>query len=146
MELKQEKALNNFKSGFNCAQSVLTAFSEELKFDNSLALNISAGFGSGMGRLQETCGAVTGAFMAIGIYNSKNFTDTKTGKEKTIAMVQDFDRKFKSIYKTTNCMALLGCDLKTEDGHKTFNEKNLKETVCQKCVVDAVKILEELMK
>ncbi len=54
-------AVQLFQSGLNCAQRVLISFSEKLNFDKKLATAISLGFGGGMGRLQETCGAVTGA-------------------------------------------------------------------------------------
>ena len=54
MKSKEDKAIRSFKSGLNCAQAVLTAYSDDLSFDNSLALNLSCGFGGGMGRLQET--------------------------------------------------------------------------------------------
>lgn len=54
------KAIESFRSGLNCAQAVVTAYADELNFDNNLALSVSCGFGGGMGRLQETCGAVTG--------------------------------------------------------------------------------------
>ena len=145
MEHKIEKALITFRSGYNCAQSVLIAYSEQLKFDNGLALSISTGFGGGMGRLQETCGAVTGAFMVLGVHNCRKYADNGDRKNKTYAMVQDFDRKFKALHKTTSCKELLGCDLKTPDGHKIFNENKLVETVCEKCITNSINILDELM-
>jgi len=145
MEQKIEKALDTFRSGFNCAQAVLMAYTDQLKFDNSLALSISTGFGGGMGRLQETCGAVTGAFMVLGIHNCQKHTDNGDRKNKTYSMVQEYDKKFKSIHHTTNCKTLLGCDLKTPEGQKIFNETNLVETVCEKCISDSIKILDELM-
>lgn len=145
MKTKQETAVSYFNEGYNCAQSVLTAFTDDLGFDKSAGLRISAGFGAGMGRLQETCGAVTGAFMAIGIYTTGKYVDNATRKEKTIAMVQDFDREFKKLHKTSNCGELLGCDLKTDDGQKIYADNNLKETVCCKCVTNAVSILEGMI-
>jgi C_GCAxxG_C_C family probable redox protein len=90
MEMKEEKAIDSFRSGLNCAQSVLTAYSDELGFDKDLALAIACGFGAGMGRLQETCGAVTGSFMVLSIYNSMRFTDIRNKKEETYFMIQKF--------------------------------------------------------
>lgn len=69
MKTKAEKAIAYFNSGLNCAQSVFTAYAEEFNIDPELAISISCGFGGGMGRLQETCGAVTGAFMVLGMHN-----------------------------------------------------------------------------
>lgn len=71
MKVIEEKAIVSFKAGLNCAQAVLTAYADDLSFDNNLALSVSCGFGGGMGRLQQTCGAVTGSFMVLGIYNCR---------------------------------------------------------------------------
>ena len=60
-----EKAVGKFKEGFNCAQSVLYSYADELGLPDDLAMKIATGFGGGMGRTQEVCGAVTGALMVI---------------------------------------------------------------------------------
>ena len=146
MDNPHQKALAIFRSGANCAQSVLTAFPEVTKFDNDQALAISSGFGGGMGQLQETCGAATGAFMVIGINNSRKYTDVDERKNKTNTMIQEFNQRFTALHKTTNCRLLLGVDLKTEEGRQMMQDKNLSELVCSKCVSDSVKILSELMK
>jgi C_GCAxxG_C_C family probable redox protein len=142
----EEKAIVSFKSGLNCAQAVLTAYSEEMNFDKKLALSIACGFGGGMGRLQETCGAVTGSYMVLGVYNFKKFTDNRDRKEKTYDMIQQFSRKFKQINGTTDCITLLKCDLKTEEGHRYAKDNNLFETVCEKCISDSISIIGDLTK
>jgi C_GCAxxG_C_C family probable redox protein len=141
----EEKAIGSFKSGLNCAQAVLTSYSDELKFDNNMALSVACGFGGGMGRLQETCGAVTGSYMVLGIHNCKKFTDNSNRKEETYKMVQKFNEKFIQINGTTNCKSLLKCDLKTEDGHRYAKEHNLFEIVCEKCISDSIRIVNQLM-
>lgn len=140
------KALTSFRSGKNCAQAVLAAYSEDLEFDADFALAISSGFGAGMGRLQETCGAATGAFMVLGIYNSRKYTENESRRVQTISMIQEFNKRFVAIHKTNNCGLLLGVDLKTEEGRQEMKDKNLSELVCEKCVSDAVIILEDLIK
>ena len=145
MKTKAEKAIGFFNADLNCAQSVLTAYAEELDIDPELALSVSCGFGGGMGRLQETCGAVTGAFMVLGIHNCKRIKDNKERKEKTYAMIQEFSEKFKSLHGTMNCRLLLNCDLRTEEGQRYLKENNLHVTVCEKCVSDSIKIIEELI-
>ena len=144
MTSKQEKAINTFKSNFNCAQSVFTSFSDEFKLDKNTALSLTSGFGGGMGMLQKTCGAVTGAYMVISLFNSKKFIDNKDRKEKSAAMIQDFYNKFTVINGTTNCKKLMNCDLNTEEGFQYAKDHNLFETVCEKCVSDSVLILEDL--
>jgi C_GCAxxG_C_C family probable redox protein len=146
LELKVDKAIDSFRSGLNCAQAVLTAYSDDLSFNNDLALSISCGFGGGMGRLQETCGAVTGSFMVLGIHNSRKYSDNKDKKEETYSMIQNFNDKFKSIHGSTDCMSLLKSDLKTKEGQQYFKENRLNETVCEKCISDSIRIVEELVK
>lgn len=146
MESIEEKAIRTFRTGLNCAQAVLTAYSDEMEFDNNLALSVSCGFGGGMGRLQETCGAVTGSFMVLGIYNCKKLTDNKERKEVTYSMIQKFSQEFKQLNGTTDCMELLKCDLKTEEGNAYAKEKNLFGTVCEKCISDSVKIVNKLIR
>ena len=144
MELKEYKAINYFKSGYNCAQSVVLTFQEELGFDANLAQEISVGFGGGMGRLQEKCGAVTGAFMVIGLYSSKLHQDNFSRKNHSYALIQQFDQKFREIHHTTQCNELLKCDLRSEEGHTFAVENKLFEKVCEKCITDAIRIVEEL--
>jgi C_GCAxxG_C_C family probable redox protein len=145
MKSVEQKAIESFRSGLNCAQSVVTAYSEELNFDKNLALSISCGFGGGMGRLQETCGAVTGSFMVLGIHNCKKFAENSKRKEETYAMVQKFSEKFKLIHGTTDCRSLLKCEIKTEEGHRFAKENNLFETVCERCISDSLRIVDQLM-
>lgn len=145
MDQNQENAIQSFKSGWNCAQSVVSTFSDQLGFDKHMALQLSYNFGAGMGRLQETCGAVTGAFMALGIYNSKKYSDVKDQKEKTYVMVRELNSKFISSFGTSKCIELINCDLKTEEGHKYFADNKLNQTVCAKCIAKAVELVDELI-
>lgn len=145
MKKEEDKAISNFRSGFNCAQSVLTAYSDELEFDNSFATCVSCGFGAGMGRLQETCGAVTGSFMVLGIYNGKKYSDNSERKEKTYAMIQNFCESFKSMNSALDCKTLIKCDLRTEEGHRFAKENKLFDTLCEKYIVDSIKIIDKLI-
>lgn len=58
-----DEALTRFKNGYFCSQAVLTVFAEDLGLDEKTAMKIVSGFGGGMGRMGEVCGAVTGAFL-----------------------------------------------------------------------------------
>jgi len=143
---KEEQALEYFKNGFNCAQYVFVVFAKERGLDEVTALKIAGGFGSGMGRLQETCGAVTGAFMAIGLKHGKTLGDEGTEKrDKTYTLVREFNTTFKEIFGATTCRDLLQCDLTTPEGSKYFTDNNLHEKVCVQCVREAVKIVEKIL-
>ena len=144
MKSNEEKAIQSFQSGLNCAQAVLTAYSDQMGFDNKLALSLSCGFGGGMGRLQGKCGAATWAFMVLGIYNCQKYADNKERKNETYSMIQRFNNEFISIHGTSDCKSLLKCDLKTDEGQRFLKENRLSETVCEKCITDAIKIVDRL--
>ena len=136
MNTIEQNAISTFRDGLNCAQAVITAYADDMQFDKNLALSISCGFGGGMGRLQKTCGAVTGSFMVMGVHNCRKYTDNKERKEKTYAMVQEFSRRFKSIHGTLDCMDLMQCDMNTDEGKQYVKDNNLHEVVCEKCIAD----------
>ncbi len=144
MKVKPEKAEISFKSGLNCAQSVLMAYSEPLNLDENFCLKLSSGFGGGMGRLQKTCGAVTGSYMVIGIKTSNKYNDLNESREKTTSLIREFTARFKEVNGTTKCRELLKCDLNSKHGQTYFNDNNLAEKVCIKCILDAINIVEEI--
>jgi len=141
----EDKAIESFHGGLNCAQAVVTSFADELNYDGNIAEKISCGFGGGMGRLGETCGAVTGSYMVLGIFNCRNHTDNTSRKEATYPMVQEFSKKFTQIHGTTVCRSLLKCDLNTGEGHRYAKENNLFDTVCEKCIKDSIIIVNQLI-
>ena len=141
-----EEAFAIFDSGMNCAQAVIGAYAEQLDADKKLVLELACGFGAGMGRLQGTCGAVTGAFMAIGIATCKTETDNVRRKEVSYAMIREFRNKFLSLNNALDCRTLLGVDLNTEEGHKAMTEGTLRANVCKKCIADAITITDELIR
>ena len=145
MQQKENKAISYFRTGLNCAQAVLTAYSDDLEFDNDFASGISCGFGGGMGRLQETCGAVTGSFMVLGIYNTRKYSDNRERKDVTYSMIREFSDKFKSIHGSISCKILLNCDLTTLEGQQYMKENHLSESVCEKCISDSIRIIQELI-
>lgn len=144
MQSRAQKAITLHKSGFNCAQSVVAAFEDELNLERNQILSLSAGFGGGMGRMQEKCGAVTGAFMVLGALNGKKNSDNAVLKNETYTMVQRFEQKFKAVHQTTNCMELLKWDIQTPEGFQSARDNGLFESVCDKCIADAIRIVEEL--
>lgn len=140
-----DEALCYFADGFNCAQSILTAYSEQFGIDQQTALKVSCGFGAGCGRSGLTCGAVSGAFMVIGMKYGKVRADDNAAKEKTYALVQEYSHQFRLRNKSLTCAELLGCDLSTKEGTEKFKRDNLLETVCEKVVKDSAEILEGLL-
>ncbi|MBN2598033.1 C-GCAxxG-C-C family protein [Labilibaculum sp.] len=145
MKEHEEKAIHSFYNGMNCAQSVITAYTDHLRFDLDMALAVSNGFGGGMGKMQKTCGAVTGSFMVLGIYNAKRHVENIDARNATNEMIQKFTVDFAALYGSLDCKILLNCDFTTEKGEKEFQDLDLKKNVCSKCISDSIKLIEVLI-
>lgn len=130
-----------FKKRYTCAQSVFSAFAERMGMDFETAVKVASGFGGGMGGA-PVCGAVVGAFMALGLKYGETAPE---GFKKTAPLVDEFAERFKAQHQSINCRDLLGCDLRTPEGRQTAQEKNLFATVCTGAVTDAATILNELL-
>jgi C_GCAxxG_C_C family probable redox protein len=142
---KVEQAVSCFKEGFNCSQAICSAYGQEYGLDYKTALKVSCGFGAGMGRMAETCGVVTGAYMVIGLrYGGSDVLDV-SAKEKTYELVREFSEKFKSRNGSIICKELLGVDISTAEGLKAAKQRDIHGTCCQKFVGDAAEILEEML-
>jgi len=99
-----------------------------------------------MGHTGSVCGAVTGAYMALGLAN-KNYKDNpRQNIDKTYALMTEFNRKFTELHGSTNCTQLLGYDLSKPEGMKAAADAKIFITACPVFVSDAVKIVEELLK
>ena len=113
--------------------------------DHELALRIAGAFGGGMARMGETCGAVTGALMAIGLKYGMTQAKDEAAREKTYKLAQEFMTKFKARHDSLVCRELLGYDLSSPEGRKAAHDKGLFSTLCPQLVRDAVEILEQML-
>lgn len=144
MSAKIEKAVERFNNGFNCSQAVLGSYSEEFGLDCERAFKVATGFGGGM-RMGETCGAVTGAFMVLGLKYGNTTARDRQAKEKTYEMIIEFTNRFKAQNGSVVCRELLGCDISTQEGQKKARDEGLFSDVCPEMVKNAVEILEEML-
>ena len=140
-----EQAVACFKEGFSCSQAILSSFAEGFGLDRNMALKLAGGFGGGMGRMALTCGAVTGAYMVIGLKHGATTAQDRQAKERTYQLVRAFNEKFKSRNQSVICKDLLGCDISTPTGFEEAGQRNLLTTVCPKLVQDAAEVLEEIL-
>lgn len=93
----------------------------------------------------ETCGAVTGALMAIGLKYGMTQAKDEAAREKTYKLTQEFASKFKARHNSMVCRELLGYDLSKPEERKAAHDKGLFSTLCPKFVRDAVEIVEPLL-
>jgi C_GCAxxG_C_C family probable redox protein len=142
--VKSDEAGTTFRAGFNCAQSVFVPFAKAYGLSEGDASRIASSFGAGMGRLQETCGAVTGGLMAIGLKYGFERTDDQKQKDIVLQRTKDFVAGFREEHGTLRCRDLIGCDLNTDEGQRLHREQNQRETICVKCVMYAAALVEEM--
>jgi len=144
---RPEEAAAIFKKGFNCSESVLSVFAKDYGLSVSKAQKIASGFGGGIGRMAETCGAVTGAVMAIGLHSGMYYPkDPFKSNEVTYQLVGEFLRRFKAKHNTVICRELLGYDISNRQTLLEVRKLGLFRSVCPQFVKDAVEIAEALIK
>jgi C_GCAxxG_C_C family probable redox protein len=144
---KTDAAARYHTQGYGCAQAVLASFSRDYGLSEENALRISTGFGSGMGRMCEVCGALTGAFMVIGLKHGKVLTDgSRYGSDTETAyqLVADIAHRFKERNRSIYCRDIIGHDLNNPEEREEVVRLGLFSTTCGKCIRDAVELLEEL--
>ena len=142
---KIKEAVSCFTDGFNCSQAIFSTYTPELGLDRETALKISCSFGGGIARMGETCGAVTGALMVIGLRSGNTNVGDKQAKEATYGVARDFISRFEQFNGSIKCKDLLCCDISTIEGTKIANEKQLFTTLCPKFVGDAALIIEQIL-
>ncbi|MCK5739838.1 C_GCAxxG_C_C family protein [bacterium] len=138
MQNRIATALHNFQNGMNCSQATFLAFAEKDGLNPEQARKISAGFGGGLGREGEACGAVTGAVLALGL----KYGDLP--KSEMYEKVEGFLAAFREKHQHLRCCDLLGVDLKTEAGQVEAAEKELSRKRCDLFVTDAIRILAQM--
>ena len=128
-----KKAVDYYKGGLYCSQAILGAFCEEYGLDKETAFRVSSGLNSGV-RRAETCGAVTGAVLVIGL----KYGDSKAAcNAKTEEYTKNFTDKNKSIV----CRDLLDCDISTSAGLEKAIREKLFTTRCVDLVASAAQLL-----
>ncbi len=133
-----------FRQGFDCGQVVLASTAEKLGLNLEEAYRTASGFGGGMFRGQ-TCGAVVGAIIAIGMKYGHYGPNTPARKDQNTAKVLEFQQKFMEKYPSIVCRELLGYDVSKPDEMDIILEKGLLLNFCPKVAADAIKILEEVL-
>ena len=137
-----------FLEGYNCAQSVFTAFCYRFDMDEETAKKVSAGLGGGVGRMREVCGAVSGAAMVIGSLVAPVKGDDKESKAKNYELVREFSERFKQRHGgPVICREMLKLSIPME---KTAMPENrtaeyYKNRPCLKAVEDAAEILKKII-
>ena len=108
IEMRVQRGIELFKSGYNCAQAVVGAFADIYEIPQDIALKMSASFGGGIGRMRLTCGAASGMFILAGLENGCSTIESPEKRAENYALVQQLAANFKEENGSITCAELLG--------------------------------------
>jgi C_GCAxxG_C_C family probable redox protein len=139
-----KRSLEYFGSEYNCAQAVLTSILEEkgLMFDE--AVHVAAGLGGGICGLGLTCGAVSGAVLAIGVLNGQKVSNKGKDRGETYKLSREFIDRFREEFGTEVCSGLIGYDITDPVQRKKAQDEEVFKQVCPPAVEGAARILLEM--
>jgi len=142
-EITTERIAEEFQKGFDCSQVVFSSYAEELGISEEIANRVSACFGGGMNR-GETCGAIAGALMVLGMKYGQFDEENMEQKNIMAAKREEFLRRFQEKYPSIVCKKLLNYDLTKPEEMEKILEEGLLMTFCPMLVKDVIGILEKI--
>lgn len=140
MEEQVKQAIELFEGGLNCAQAVLGVFASKYVKDTDAALRMAGGFGHGM-RVGETCGAITGAVMVVGLREGTSDAGDQNAKARCGAMTLELVTTLRGALHTTNCHEILKSEELEARGSRTC--PNCPRRACAAAIEAAVEALVE---
>lgn len=148
IEERVRAAVENFESGYNCAQSLFLAYADLLDLERDTAQMMSVSFGGGMGRMREVCGTVSAMAMLAGFkYPVKEKTDQEA-RTRNYAMVQKAAGMFKDVYGSIICRDLLppADTAATTPAPSLRTKEYYGKRPCSKYVAQAARIAGQMLK
>ncbi|HET6303575.1 MAG TPA: C-GCAxxG-C-C family protein [Myxococcota bacterium] len=140
-----EAAVSMFTQGFTCAQSVLGGFADRYGLSREHAARLGCAFGGGVARTGQTCGAVSGALLVIGLAHGATAPGDHAAREKTYAVASELGRRFRERHGSIACRELLGVDIGTPEGREAAIRSGLFKTLCPELVRHAAEIAAQLV-
>ena len=131
-------------SGYNCCQSVFTAYSDLFGLDRDTSLRLSCSFGAGMGRMREVCGTVSAMFMIAGLVCGNTDPADQAAKTENYETVRRMAAAFKAEHKTIICREILG--LRAAEKSAAPSERTpeyYRKRPCVRMVATAARIIED---
>lgn len=144
----EEKAVANFKEGYNCSQAVVAAFSDVTGLDEKNALKISSSFGGGLGRMREVCGAVSGMAFVAGCLYGYDSPKAREEKMQHYARIQAMVNEFKNSLGSYICRELINVSPAQEISPvpEERTPQYYKKRKCLDCIATAARIMDEYIK
>lgn len=141
-----DRAEQLFLEGYNCAQAVFGAFSEDVHLPLDIAMKLSSSFGGGMGRLREVCGACSGIFMAAGLLYGYSGPEEGEIKARHYELIRHLADQFRSEQGSIICREILGKRAQIGGTPEKRTQEYYASRPCARCVRCAAAILDEYIK
>ena len=137
-----EYASGQFQNGFSCSQAILMAFGSQLELPEEVCSRIASPFGGGIVRQGETCGAVSGALMVLGLQFGPS---TGTNKDEIYQKAAAFIERFNTEHASIRCKQLISYDISQPEELQAAKESQVFKTICPGLVRSAAEILVALL-
>lgn len=108
MKSRVEDAARRHEKGYNCCQAVVCTYCDLMGLEEKAAFRMGEGFGAGMGDMEHTCGALSGAVMLVGLKNSDGNLEAPKTKGKTYQFSKEMTKRFQEHCGSTVCRELKG--------------------------------------
>lgn len=144
MQEAAKRAEELFRSGYSCAQAIFAALSGGA-VEDATALRIASAFGGGMARRGDTCGAVTGALMVIGLLHGRERAGDDDTQETTYRLAEEFLARFAERNGSLLCRDIIGFDPSSAAGRRRFSEDPELVAHCAAVVREAAVLLAEIL-
>jgi len=141
---KSEAATENFNYGYNCAQSVFSAFFEKESPDFEQAFYLLNSFGGGIGRTGNLCGAYSGGLAVLGLLYGRFNPPAPLKKELLYSKIREFENAFRKELGGLTCPQLLGYDISNETERQLANNNGVFLKICPNLIIKSVELLENL--
>lgn len=143
--MRREIAQAFFKQGYNCAQSVVMAFSDLTGLSEKESARLASSFGGGLGRMREVCGAVSGMAIVAGVLFGYDDPSVPGAVQKHYALVQELASAFREKNGSIVCRELLGDKSPIRSAPDRRTAEYYKKRPCVELVGDAADILDEYL-
>ncbi len=139
------RAVELFAGGYTCSVAVALAFGRGLGLDEATLYRAASGFAGGMGGLGQTCGALSGAVLVLGLrYAPQDPTDREI-RQDAWALVRRFMRDFEAEAGSMRCAELIRCDLSSREAVASAREAGAFGRACPPLVALAGRLLERYL-
>jgi C_GCAxxG_C_C family probable redox protein len=145
MIVRVEQAVDMFKDGYSCAQSLLGVYGPLLGVERETALRLAAPLAGGISRTDGPCGAATGALLVLGLKYGHCHPDDESGSERIRVVTQDFLRLYAERKGSTLCTDILGVNLSVPADVERAEAEELYDVSCPGAVRTAAELLEEML-